>query len=531
MNDPTGAVAVPLMLLVAALSVVARRFHVPSPMLMLVAGTAIAFVPGMPALSLAPAIVLLWLLPPLLYSSGVGMSWRGFRSNLRPIMLLAIGCVLVTATGVAAVAHYALGMPWAVGFVLGAIVSPPDAVAPIAILRSLHLPRRLGTVLEGESVVNDATALVTLSFATTAVVTGTFSLASATMDFVAILVGEIMLGIIVGWAMLRLRHLAADPRAEVLLALATPYLAFWPAHAAGGSGVIACVASGLYVSWNGRRLIRPDTRLQGYFIWDLVVWATEAVIFLLAGLQARTVFAALSENAWPRALEAGVLITLAVIVVRFLWVFPATYLPRLLIPRVGRADPPPNWRFPFMVAFCGLRGAVSLVAALLVPAMIDGRPFPDRNIVLFATYCVVVFTLVGLGSALPLVARRIGVDRQGAEEAERNAREELEARLKGIQAVQRFVDGERAEVAPNGAARALVADELKHRAAMTMHRREGHCGPAEAEDVAWRLRMIGVERAAIAEAYEANHLTDEARRRIERELDLEEARLRQSLVR
>jgi CPA1 family monovalent cation:H+ antiporter len=529
MNDPAGAVAVPLMLLVAALSVIARRFGVPSPMLMLVAGTAIAFVPGMPALSLTPAIVLLWLLPPLLYSSGVGMSWRGFRSSLRPIMLLAIGLVLATASAIAALAHVALGMPWAVGFVLGAIVSPPDAVAPIAILRALHLPRRLVTILEGESLVNDATALVTLSFATAAVVTGGFSFTSAVMEFVAILVGEIVLGIVVGWLMLRVRQFAADARAEVLLALATPYIAFWPAHAAGGSGVIACVASGLYVSWNGRRLIRPDTRLQGYFIWDLVVWATEAVIFFLAGLQAREVFGALGDGTWTRAVVAGVLVTLAVVVVRFAWVFAATYLPRKIFPGITRANPAPGWRFTFMIAFCGLRGAVSLVAALLVPATIDGQPFPERNVVLFATYCVVVFTLVGLGSALPAVARRLGIDRVGADEAAQNAHEEQEARLSGIEAAQRFLTS---TPAPSAAeARALLGDELSQRRAMALHRREGQCGAAEMQDVMLRLEMIGVERAAISDAYEANHLTDEARRRIERELDLEEARLRQSLAR
>jgi CPA1 family monovalent cation:H+ antiporter len=215
------------------------------------------------------------------------MSWRGFRSNLRAILLLAIGCVLFTATAVAAVAHYALGLPWSIGFVLGAIVSPPDAVAPMAVLREIGLPRRLTTVLEGESLVNDATALVAFSFALGAVATNTFSLEAATVKFVVVVAGEIGFGIAVGWLMLRLRHLSNEPRAEVLLALSTPFIAFWPPHALGGSGVVACVAAGLYVSWNGRRLIRPATRLQGYFIWDLVTWVVEALLFLLTGLQAR----------------------------------------------------------------------------------------------------------------------------------------------------------------------------------------------------------------------------------------------------
>src|SRR5262245_46256995 len=220
-----------LFVVVAALSVAARRLRVASPILMLVAGAALAFVPGIPSVALNPDLVLLVLLPPLLYSSGVGMSWRGFRSNLRPILLLAIGCVLFTAAAVAAVVHYALGFSWAVGFVLGAIVSPPDSVAPIAILRLIPLPRRLVTVLEGESLVNDATALVTLGFAIAAVASGTFSLVAAATQFVAIVAGEIGFGVLVGWVMLRLRHLASDPRTEVLLALITPFLASWPPHA------------------------------------------------------------------------------------------------------------------------------------------------------------------------------------------------------------------------------------------------------------------------------------------------------------
>src|SRR5262252_5090811 len=208
---------------VAALSVAAQRLRVAAPILMLVAGAAIAFVPGIPQVALDPELVLVLLLPPLLYSSGVGMSWRGFRSNLRPILLLAVGCVLFTAGAVAAVTHYALGFSWSVGFVLGAIVSPPDAVAPMAILRAMRLPRRLVTVLEGESLVNDATALVTLGFAIVAVTSGTFSLVAAATQFVVIVIGEIGYGLLVGWVMLRLRHLASDPRTEVLLALITPF--------------------------------------------------------------------------------------------------------------------------------------------------------------------------------------------------------------------------------------------------------------------------------------------------------------------
>jgi len=305
-----------LLAMIVAIAVLARRLHTAPSILLVIAGVVLALVPGVPAVELAPALVLLVLLPPLIYYAAFSMSWHAFRENLRPILLLAIGCVLVTAAAVAAVCHYALGLSWSVGFVLGAIVSPPDAVAPMALLRHLRLPRRLVTILEGESLVNDATALVAFSFALGAVATGAFSPSDAGVKFILIVAGELAFGIAVGWIMLRLRHYACDPKAEVLLALTTPFLAFWPPHEAGGSGVIACVAAGLYVSWNGRRLIRPATRLQGFFTWELATWAIEALVFLLMGLQARAIAGHLSPAGWSEFLLAGAVVTITTIVAR-----------------------------------------------------------------------------------------------------------------------------------------------------------------------------------------------------------------------
>ena len=512
---------------VALLSVAARRIGAASPVVMLIAGIAIALLPGMPAITLDPNLVLLAFLPPLLYSSGVGMSWRGFRSNLRPILLLAIGCVLFTAAAVAAVAHYVLGLSWALGFVLGAIVSPPDAVAPMALLKAMRLPRRLLTILEGESLVNDATALVTLSFALEAVETGAFSPAAAAARFLIIVAGEVGFGMALGLVMLRLRHIAADPRAEVLLALATPFLAFWPPHQLGGSGVVACVACGLYVSWNGRALIRPATRLQGYFIWDLVNWCIEALAFLVTGLQTRAILASVSSEGWPILLTAGALVSLTTIVVRFVWVFPVTYLPRLLWPPLRKREPAPNWRPPFLVGYAGLRGAVSLAAALSIPLTIGAEPFPHRDLILFVTVCVIVATLVGQGSALARIVQWLGLGRVGAREAAANRRAELAARLEGVDAVLALIDGSKdfAE-APPAALDAMRRRHLDRRAMIAL---KGEAAAPELEGPrasALHIKLIDAERAAIAAAYDSNRITDESRRRIERELDLEEARIR-----
>ena len=529
MHQPALLSALALALLVAGLTVVARRVHVISPIVLLVVGALIAFTPGIPQLILDPELVLLTLLPPLLYSSGVGMSWRGFHSNLRPILLHAIGCVLFTAAAVAALGHLLFGMPWAVGFVLGAIVAPPDAVAPMAVMKHMRLPRRLITVLEGESLVNDATALVIFGFALSAVATGTFSLPAAAGKFLAIVVGEIAYGVAIGWLMLRVRHLAADPLAEVLLALATPFLAFWPPHAAGSSGVVACVATGLYVSWNGQRLIRPATRLQGYFIWGLVTWSIEALVFLLTGLQARAVISGISGGGWNRALMAGALVSLTVILVRFVWVFPATYLPRWLIPAVGRADPPPNWRLPFVVSFSGPRGVVTLAAALSIPLSIAGNGFPDRDVLLFVAFCVIAVTLIALGAALPLVVRLLGLTSAGKDEAVADKRDERRARLEGLDAVLHALD------TASQAAQPVAVDAVRRwhsdrRAHMAITADESNEDDPVAEASRLQLDLIDVERGSIARAYADNRLTDEARRRIERELDLEEARVHHALA-
>ncbi len=516
---------------IAMLSVVSRRAGVPTAIVMFVVGIIMTQVPGMPELALKPDFVLLVLLPPLLYSSGVYMSWRGFRANLRPILLLAVGCVLFTAAAVAAVVHYLLGFSWSVGFVLGSIVSPPDAVAPMAIARQLHLPRRVGTILEGESLVNDATALVSFGFAVNAVATGDFSLTSALSEFTVVCLGELAYGSCLGWLMLRIRHAMNEPRAEVLLALAMPFMAFWLPHAAGGSGVIACVTCGLWVSWNGRRYIRPATRLQGFFIWDLITWVIEALIFLLTGLQAPEFIDDLSRAEWLEFIKAGGIVSITVIVVRFIWVFPATYMPRWLSKSLRQRDPYPNWRVPTLVGYAGLRGAVSLAAALSVPNSMGGLPFPERELILFITFFVIVVTLVGLGVGLPSMIRLLGLDRIGHAEAVKNLRAERSVRMHGIETVLQALDGPLAGKANRDtieAYRRWLSDRLWHLSAKPGPQND-HTDPL-ADAIALQLNMVAVERIAVLEAYLDNQITDEARRRIERELDLEEARLQHFLA-
>lgn len=515
-----------MFLAVALLSVLARRLHASTPVVMLVAGVALALLPGVPAITLDPDLTLLALLPPLLYFSGVGMSWRGFRSNLRPILSLAIGCVLFTASAVAAVAHYALGLSWATGFVLGAIVSPPDSVAPASLRRRFKLPRRLLTILEGESLANDATALVAFSLAVRAVETNQFSALDALVRFAVILAGEIAFGAALGWFVLKLRNAVNDTRAEILIALATPYLAFWPPHELGGSGVIACLAVGLYVSWHGRNYIRPATRLQGFFIWDLVSWCVEALTFLICGLQTREIVGHLTSEGWPTLLAAGGIVSATVIVVRFLWVFPVTYLPRWLWPPLRRREPFPSWRPPFLIGFAGLRGAVSLAAALSIPLVAQGQPFPHRDLILFATICVIVATLVGQGAALGPLTKWLDLGRVAARETAANARAETWARANAMEAVLARLDA--LERAPGSRPSAVAALKKLHGERQARFLADLAPEPAAegADLAALGLDLIGVERAAIDRSYAQNLITDETRRRLERAFDLEEARVR-----
>ena len=278
-------------------------------------------------------------LPPIIYWDAVKMSWKEFRFNLRPIALLAIGCVVFTTIAVAAATHFLLGFPWAVGFVLGAIISPPDAVAPLAIAQRMQLPRRLLVVLEGEGLANDATALVLYRFAVMAVSAGSFSLVQAAGTFAAIVAGEVVWGIGVGWLMLRLRRWVRDPGIEFMLSILTPFMAYWPPEQLGGSGVLATVAAGLYVSWNGQRLIPAATRLPGVVFWDFLTYLIEGMVFLITGLQARTLLPSIRHYTLAEIAMAAAVVCVVVIVTRFIWMFPSTYLPRWLVPSIRRMTP------------------------------------------------------------------------------------------------------------------------------------------------------------------------------------------------
>ncbi len=507
----------------AAVAIAAKRLNIAPSILLVIAGVGMAFIPGLPKVALAPELVLLVILPPLIYSAGVAMSWREFRFNLRPIALLAFGCVVFTTCAVAAAAHYLLKFDWAVGFLLGAIVAPPDVVAPLAIARRLGLPRRILVVLEGEGLANDATALILYRFAVAAVSSGTFSLGEAAGTFTLIVVGEIIYGIAIGWLSLRLRQWAREPRVEITLSLMTPYFAFWvPAHL-GGSGVLATVACGLYVSWNGPRLIASATRLQGIFFWDLIVYLIEGMVFLLTGLQARTLIDNGHAFSIQDLLIATALTTLIVIAARFIWVFPATYIPRWVSPGLRKRDPSPPWQGPFLLSFTGVRGVVSLAAALAIPYFLDsGAAFPHRELILFVTFGVIIVTIVGQGLMLPAVVRGLGLTHLGRQERVSEIQAELAARQAALQQVEeRLEKAIKEHNLPDYAIEHLRTRNQSRLQILPTDLTEGVDHMRRTAKI--KAELIEAERDFIYQLLRDGKITDDARRRIEYELDLEEA--------
>ena len=523
--------ALGLLLVVAAVAWVAQRLRLPVPILLVLAGIALALTPGLPAIELDPQFVLLGLLPPLIYFAAFTMSWQAFRANLRPILLLAIGCVVFTTALVAVAGHSLIGLPLGVAFMLGAIVSPPDVVAPLAVAERLGMPRRITAVLEGEGLVNDATALILFHVALITVVTGHFSVANALRDFAVVLLGETAWGLGAGYLLLRLRHLAREPRIEVMLSLATPFVAFWPPHALGGSGVLAAVVAGLYTGSAGVALIRSNTRLQALFFWDIVNTVITGMIFLLTGLQARTVAAGLDRTTLGQLALHGLVISAVVIAVRFLWVFPATYVPRWLSRSLAARDPSPPWRATFIVAFTGVRGVVSLAAALSIPVgLAAGVPFPGRDRVLVITFIVIVVTLIAQGLTLPLVVRALGLDRLGADEAHERKRREVAARLDTARAALAQLDEAAAGARLDAAALAPWRARQEQRIAQLGSARDADGDPGDEARGVRRveLALIGAERARLNALLREGRISDEIRRRIERDLDLDEERLRRN---
>jgi Na+/H+ antiporter len=521
-----------LMVVVAGLATLARRLSISYPILLVLGGLVLGFVPGLPHVELAPEVAFLIFLPPLLYVAGFFTSLRDFKANLRSIGLLAIGLPLFTTAVVAWVANRVVGLDWPAACLLGAIVSPPDAVAASAVAQRLRLPRRIVTLLEGESLLNDATALVAYRMALAAVATGTFSLLGAAGEFAVNALGGVAIGLAVGWLAVAVRRRIDDTPVEVTIALLTPFAAYLPAEMLHVSGVLAVVTTGLYVGWHSPRIMTAQGRLQGRPVWTMLVFLLNGLVFVLIGLQLNGIMAALAERPLGLLIGQGLAISLAMIVARLVWVFPGAYLSRWPGPGGRRGDPRLPGRWVFVVAWAGMRGVVSLAAALALPTTLpDGRPFEERELIVFLTYCAILVTLVGQGLTLPPLIRALGIRPDDSVE-----REETSARLAAARAALAELD-ERA--AADGAVSPRLRAGLREYYEAQLHlvearddpqhyRDHDHEADHERDEQAYRaLRQsaIDAQRRTILGMRQSGAIGDEVMHRLVQELDLEEARL------
>lgn len=518
-------IIVVLFAFVVAVVVAAQKLNQPYPVILVVAGLAVSFVPGLPSIELNPNVVFFYFLPALLYPAALFTSWRDFRRNLRPILLLAIGLVLTTMLVVASVAHAFLpALPWAAALALGAIVSPPDAIAATSVIRRLSVPQRIETILEGESLVNDATALVALQFAVAAALTGQFSVTTATERFVVVALGGIAFGLVVGFVMRWVHRRLDDPPVQITLSLLTPFLAYLPAERLHVSGVLATVTAGIYLGWHSPLILTARYRLQSVAFWQMLVFLLNGFVFIAIGLQLPAILRDLRGESIGSLIDQAALISGAVVLVRVGWVFVATYLPRLLSKKLRTQDPAP-WRQVAILAWSGMRGVISLAAAFALPfTLADGAPFPGRNYILFLTFSVILTTLVFQGLTLPLLIRKLGVkDDGGTDEEERSARIAANSAALGYIDELAGRDGTPNDVLSR--LRAEYDDRMRELEACCIA--SGNPGGEVATPQYQELQQaaLKIERETIIDLRNRQIINDEALRRIQRDLDLAEARL------
>jgi Na+/H+ antiporter len=523
--DQVEILIVSLLVAVAGLSAVAHRIGVPYPIVLVIGGALFGFVPGVPVVHLNPNVVLLVFLPPLLYGSAIFANLRDIRANLRVVTLNSVGLVLLTLSAVAVVAHELIhGLPWGAAFALGAIVSPTDPLAGGLIMRRLGVPRRLVSAAEGEGLFNDATALVAFRVAVAAAVSGTFSLAHATLSFFASAAGGIAIGLVAGWLISEVRKRTEDAEVSLTISLLTGYAAFVPANAIGASGVLAVVTAGIFVGIRSARILTPRIRLQSGEVWNLLNFLVNAALFVLIGLQLRIVVKGLDQSA---ATLAGYALAVSAVVVlaRFVWIFTITVVLRTLDRRPSQRARRIGWRLRVIAGWSGMRGAVSLAAALALPFTTSaGKPFPDRNLLIFLTFAVIFATLVVQGLSLPLLIRRLNVTADDGE-----AEEELRARLIATKAAIAQIDALKEEP--------WTRDETidRMRGLYDYRKRRLAARAGKIEDDGYEDRslayqqmvqiVLAAQRDALIRLRDDGTISNDVMNRVIRELDLEESRL------
>lgn len=515
-----------LLTVITLLTVVAEKLRISFPILLVLCGLGIGLIPGLPKVHLNHEVVFLIFLPPLLYYSAWGMSWKDFEAAKRPITLLAVGLVFFSTTAIAVVAHYLIPeLSWELAFVLGAIVSPPDAVAATSVTKGLGLPKRIITILEGESLVNDASGLIAYKYAVAAVLTGKFILWQAGLQFIVVAIAGIAVGTVVAFIMSWVhKHTPDDYLLDTSLTLLTPYIGYIVAERFHFSGVLAVVTAGIYLSWKSSEFLSHQTRIKAVAVWQTINFLLNGIIFILIGLQLPTIMVRIREDSMFNMVCYGCILGLVAMIVRICWVFPGAYVPRWLSKKIRETEQT-NWKMVFIVAWTGMRGVVSLAAALALPVMMDdGSPFPHRDVILFLTFCIILFTLLVQGLSLPWIIRLMGIEKGEEEELE-----EIEARKQLAEAAIVHIE----ENLSLGQLSDEVLAQIKSRYELRFNylRNYSSIKKAEVVDNAFdqfhnvQLDLLRVERDILNKLQREGLANYEIVRKLEFELDLEEARL------
>ena len=504
----------------AVLSAAARAINVPYPIVLVLGGVVLGVLPGLPDVQLDPDLVLVLFLPPLLYTGAFFANLGDLRDGLRPILLLSIPLVLVTMLVVAVVAHTWIDdLSWPAAFALGAIVGPTDPIAATAIMRRLGVPRRLVSIIEGESLVNDATALVAYRIALAAAAGAGFSLLDAGWDFLWKASGGILVGLAVGYVIAEIRRRLDDPLVENTISLLTGYAAYVPAERLGVSAVLAAVTIGCYVGWRAPQIASPQTRLQGFGMWELLQFLLNAFLFVLIGLQLPTIIDSLGDFSATTLLGYGALVSLAVILTRLVWQFTIVYVIRALDHRESVRARRATWQMRLVGGWAGMRGAVSLAAALALPLS-----FEQRDLLIYLTFAVIFATLILQGLTLPWLIDVLGVHDDGREE-----QEELKARLKAAKAALTRID----ELQGEEWARDDTIERMRDAYRYRKRRFAARAGIAEDDGYEDRSaqyqtlvrEVLEAQRAEIVRLRNAGDISNDVMHRLERELDLEDQRL------
>ena len=519
-----------LLFTISMLTILSTKLKISYPIFLVIAGLGISLIPGLPEISVQPDFVFLIFLPPLLYAAAWNTSWNDFWRYKRPIGLLGIGLVIFTSATVALVSHLIIpDFPIAYGFLLGGIISPPDAVAASSILKTLRIPKRTNVILEGESLVNDAASLIVFRFALAAIITQEFHFWNAAGSFLIVAIMGILVGLAIAYIIYSIhRYFPTTPAIDTSITLISPYVMYIVSEHFHFSGVLAVVSGGLFLGFRSQDYFGYESRLQAEGLWETLVFLLNGFVFILIGLQLPTIIAGLGgESVW-RAVSYSLVISLVIILVRMIWVFPSAYIPRMLFKSIRESEANPGWRNVVLIGWAGMRGIVSLAAALAIPLLLpDNSAFPHRNLILFISFVVILITLVLQGLSLKLLIRLLGVKPTDSETQQKNA---LVMRVQMAEAVLSYIDTNYGEFVDNNETYKRVRDRYERMIELSKKKIRGEEkeeeGPAFLPHYRQMLvEIVKIRRLLIRQFRYKNEFDEELIREREKELDLEEARL------